>query len=182
MTANDSPAVQGGPADETGDGLFTVQVIGLPVAVQARAEQQANELGRELTLIGEGLRQQGDHGQMPARLVALVEQRSDQYASFTVGQEQQIADAIAAGVDSVNLTYRVPASAADAAKALGDLLDEADEYCRQGRYLLTLATPPELVAYRRWFLAQFTGQAAGQAPLAWADRATGACDEGADLQ
>jgi hypothetical protein len=53
--------------------------------------------------------------------------------------------------------------------ALGAILDEVDELCRQGQYLLTLATPPDLVAYRHWLLEEFTRQIAGQEPVAWAD-------------
>jgi hypothetical protein len=60
-------------------------------------------------------------------------------------------------------------SAVAAAAHLGDILDEADDYCRSGKLLLTLATPPPLVTYRKWFLSQFTEQAAGSPPTTWAD-------------
>ena len=86
---------------------------------------------------------------------------SDRYAIFTAQQEAQLATAIEAGEPTIDLTYTLPVSAAAAAGALGEILDEADEYCRQGQLLLTLAAPPELVAYRRWFLDQFVDQAAG---------------------
>jgi hypothetical protein len=153
------------------DDLITVEVVGLPVAVQARAQEQSDELLRELTLIGERMRQRGDHAGLPVRLVTLVEQLSGQYSAFTVEQEKQLADAVASGAETVDLAYRVPRSAAAAAQALGDILDEADDYCRAGQHLLTLATPDELVSYRRWFLAQFTEQAAGKPPVAWVEYA-----------
>ena len=69
----------------------------------------------------------------------------------------------------MDLTYCLPATIAGDVQTLGNILDEADEYCRTGRHLLTLATPPDLVLYRRWFLHQFTSQAAGKPPRTWAD-------------
>ena len=47
------------------------------------------------------------------------------------------------------------------------MLDEADRYCRQGRHLLTLATPDDLLAYRRWYLREIAEQLAGAAPVPW---------------
>jgi hypothetical protein len=145
--------------------LVTVQLLELPVGVQARAEEHSAELTRELLLIGEQMRQQGDHAGLPARLVTLVEQLTAEYAVFTGEQEQRLAEAIADGVESIDLEYRVPASVADGARALDDILDEADEYCRAGQHLLTLPTPPELVHYRRWFLDQFVWQTSGHEPV-----------------
>ena len=158
---------------QTAAELLTVRIVGLPIDVQRRAQQHTDELIRELTLIGEGLRQQGNTGELPARLVQVVEQLTHTYSGFTTAQEQQLADATVAGKDVLDLTYRLPASVTQAVRVLGDILDEADEYCRNGRYLLTLATPPELVIYRRWFLDEFTRQAAGEPPQSWAEHLAG---------
>jgi len=149
--------------------LVTVRILGMPMALQARAQEQNDELTRELVLIAEQMRQSGDEAGLPVRLVALVQQLSTPYSVFTAAQEQAVADAVRDGTESIDLTYQVPASAAGAATALGAILDEADEYCRAGRYLLALATPDELVHYRRWFLAQFVNQPAGDRPVSWAE-------------
>jgi hypothetical protein len=61
----------------------------------------------------------------------------------------------------------LPVEAEPAIRTLEDLLDEADEYCRQGQHLLTLATPADLLAYRRWYLGQIADQLAGAAPRPW---------------
>jgi len=163
-----------GPATGTdGDAgqieLVTVQLLGLPVGLQARAQEHSDELTRELTLIGEQMRQRGDHAGLPVRLVALVEELTGAYSAFTGDQEQQLAHAKATGVETIDLTYSVPAQVGDAAKALDDILDEADEYCRAGKHLLTLPTPPDLVRYRRWFLDQFVDQVVGARPVSFAD-------------
>ena len=159
MSANDVGAEE----------LLTVHIVGLPVDVQRRSQQHADELIRELTLVAEGLRQQGNSGELPARLVEVVDQLTHTYSGFTAEQEQQLADAIAAGYQTLDLDYVLPASVTDAVRTLSDILDEADEYCRAGQHLLTLATPPELVTYRRWYLDEFTRQAAGAQPTSWAE-------------
>lgn len=63
-------------------------------------------------------------------------------------------------------------NAVAATVSLARMLDEADEFCRSGNHLLTLATPPELLAFRRWYLGEFNAQLQGQSPLPWpeADR------------
>lgn len=154
--------------------LITVQVVGLPVDVQVEAQQHADELTRELVLVAEQLHQNGGSGELPVRFVELVTALSSRYAIFTAEQEQQLAAAVARGEPTIDLTYTLPASAATAAADVGAIMDEADDYCREGRLLLTLETPPLLVTYRRWFLEQFTDQAAGRPPVAWADYLAGA--------
>ena len=151
------------------DELITVHVLGMPTALQVQAQQQNDELTRELMLVAEQMRQRGNSADLPVRFVEMVSTLSGRYAIFTAEQEAQLAAAIAAGQPTIDLTYTLPASAAAAAGALGEILDEADDYCRQGQLLLTLATPPELVAYRRWFLDQFVDQADGAAPVSWSE-------------
>jgi hypothetical protein len=46
------------------------------------------------------------------------------------------------------------------------MLNRADDYCRQGA-LLTLATPDDLVAFRRWYLGEFRAQINGARPTPW---------------
>ncbi|MEP6696234.1 MAG: hypothetical protein ABJA34_05055 [Pseudonocardiales bacterium] len=47
------------------------------------------------------------------------------------------------------------------------LIDEADNYCRQGGTLLTLATPPEVKVLRHWYLGEFLRQGSGSPPIPW---------------
>jgi hypothetical protein len=153
----------------TTEDVRTIHIIGLPIAVQARAQEHADELTRELALIGAQLRQEGNVRELPAVLLTVIEQLSHQYSGFTVEQEQQLADAMARGDETIDLTYRVPASVGAAAQTIGDVFDQADVYCSSGQHLLTLATPEDLVTYRRWFLSQFTDQVDGAPPVAWHD-------------
>ncbi len=62
----------------------------------------------------------------------------------------------------------MPPQIADAVRHLGAVFDEADAYCREGEHLLTLATPPDALAYRHWVLEEFIAQIEdGRAPVPW---------------
>jgi hypothetical protein len=146
--------------------LVKVKIVGLPLDAYQEAAQHTDGLMREFALI----RDPSTDGapDVPRRLLDLVERLGQQFQGFTGDQEAALAAAVARGVTSIDLEYLVPAAARDAAVALGQMLDEADEYCRRGGALLTLATPPRALAFRRWFLDQFVRQIDGQAPEPWA--------------
>lgn len=151
------------------DDLVDVRVLRLPVPLWERSQEHSDSLMREFALIASDAvaHPGGDH--VPARLLRLVQSLNGSYSGFTGEQEAALQRAAERGEPEVDLDYRVPRSASGAAAELGRLLDEADEYCLQGRHLLTLATPPEELRFRRWFLAQFVDQPAGRAPVAWPD-------------
>src|SRR6185369_12588176 len=132
----------GAPVEPVEPQLVDVVLLELPVALWARSAEHSDELMREFTLIAAATRAGGEH-EPPARLVTLVEELTATYGGFSAGPEEQLARAAAAGLDSIDLAYRVPPDAAQAAQHLGDLLDQADEYCRAGQHLLTLATPSD---------------------------------------
>jgi hypothetical protein len=148
----------------------TVRLIGLPVALHARAAEHGEELQREFALIVQGMEHSAERGDMPRRLLALIADLQRGYSSFTSEQEDLVEAAVRSGRATLDLTFRVPASASKAATAIEALLDEADEYCREGRHLLTLATPDDLVAYRRWYLREFVEQIDGASPTPWSGR------------
>jgi hypothetical protein len=149
------------------DDVVTVQILGLPVPLHARAAEHGEELQREFVLIAEQLRHAEDGPSLPRRLLDLIAVLESRYSGFTAQQEEILDRAVARGERTVDLTFRVPADAAEAVVTLGAMLDEADEFCREGRHLLTLATPPDLVAYRRWYLRQFVDQIAGRPATPW---------------
>jgi hypothetical protein len=154
--------------ESDGDGgLVTVRILGLPVALHARSTEHGEELRREFVLIAEQLRHTEDRPSLPRRLLDLITVLEHRFSGFTVEQEDELDKAIAQGRRSIDLTFHVPPDVADAAVMLGAMLDEADEYCREGRHLLTLATPADLLAYRRWYLKEFIDQIGGRLPTPW---------------
>lgn len=151
------------PQDRS-DQHFTVRLRGVPVQVHVDAAAHQEALQREIDVINID-----DQASAPLRLRALIAEVQEQYGGLSEHPAAALQAAIDRGDSSVDLTYAVPPSAADASERLLEVLDEVDEYCRQGEHLLTLASPPESVAYRRWFLGQFGAQLRGEAPTPWSE-------------
>ena len=141
--------------------LRPVRILGLPLDVYQRASEHSDELLREFALIRED-----DSEHVPARLLALIDELNARFGAFTQAPTTALQDALAAGAKEIDLVYQVPAEARDAAIRLSALLDEADDFCRSGD-LLTLATRPESLAFRRWFLDEFVFQLDGRPPRPW---------------
>jgi hypothetical protein len=148
------------------DQLRDVWMLGFPLDVYLRAQEHADGLIREFSLIAQD-RAAGNGVDVPARLISIVNELSTQYSGLSTEPDAKRDDAIERGEHSLDLLYRVPADAASAISHLGDIFDEADSYCRAGRHLLSLATPPESLEFRRWFLGEFAKQIAGAAPTPW---------------
>ena len=147
----------------TGPTLVPVHILGLPLDVYGRSSEHTDELLREFALIRED---NGDH--VPARLLALIDELNARFAGFTQAQTIALQEALARGDTEIDLHYEVPPEASEGAARLGRLLDEADEFCRAGD-LLTLATLPEGVAFRRWVLEEFVLQVDGHPPRRWSE-------------
>lgn len=136
----------------------------MPVPLWARAREHGEGLIREMQLLAGDT----DASSAPARLVTLARELSERYAGLSATVQQQLEAALDRGEASADLRLDAPAEAADACAALGAMLDEVDEFCREG-HLLTLATPPEAVAFRRWYLGEFIRQLGGEPPVPWPD-------------
>lgn len=148
----------------------TVRILGLPLDLAERAQEHHDGLAREMALIALGVSQGGseDSG-LPARFLEVVNSVTTDVTPFRALREQRMAEARATGETSVDLVYEAPTAMAEAVERLRALQAEVDAYCRQGRYLLTLETPPDVLAYRTWLFDEFTGQIAGRAPRRWVD-------------
>lgn len=144
--------------------LVSVPILRIPVPLWARTQEHIDELLREFTLIAAQLRDHRDRLGVPFRLVELVRELTADYGGLNIDRENLLADAAARGVAEIDLVYQLPPQAAEASRRLQDILDEADEYCRAGAHLLTLATPPDMTRFRRWFLDEFVNQLSGAPP------------------
>ncbi len=155
-------------ATETAESLVAVRLVGFPLQVYLRSAEHHDGLMREFALLAMDPPVDVPGHEVPAKLRDLVDTLGRQYGGFTDRANATRDDALAAGQDSVDLVYEVPPQAAEAARALGEMLDQADEFCRNGD-LLTLATPPEAMTFRRWYLDEFSRQIGGEAPRPWAE-------------
>ena len=139
--------------------LVKVRLIGLPLPLLAEAQQHGDELQREFSHVAAT-----ESDSVPARLLALSEQLRGQYGTFTDSVQAEIDAAIERGDESIDVTFEVPASVAGAAEALWAMLEEVDEYCRNGD-LLTLAPTQDALKLRAWYLSQFIDQINGADPV-----------------
>ncbi len=148
---------------------LTVHLLGIPVDLHLRSRQHSDDLLREFALITAGRPEPSAPAErgVPQRLLDLIEQLNRTYAGESAEAELALEKAQASGQATYDLTSTVPAGAAIAARRLAALLDESDEYCRTGEHLLTLATPPDQLRFRRWYLGEFERQAAGHPPTPW---------------
>lgn len=150
--------------------LRDVRLVQVPLDVHAKAVQWHEDLMREFTLIGiSESRDAGaavDGADVPARLLALVTELRSEYGPFTDPTTQELERARRRGAIAADVTYRVPTTVGEVAQRFTELLDEADGFCRSGD-LLTLAAPPEVASFRRWFLGEFTRQLGGAQPTPW---------------
>ncbi len=144
--------------------VVDVRLLGLSISAFQHASAHHDELFREFALIRSSDASEGPN--IPARLLALLEELDQRFGSFSVGPSSEIEAALARGDESIDLTYRVPRETREAVIRLSELLHRADEFCRQGN-LLTVAPPPDAVAFRNWFLREFAVQIAGAPPTPW---------------
>lgn len=143
--------------------LVTVELREVPLAILARAQEHNLTLVRELALVHTA----DERGVAPARLLWLSQHLDQRYADFNNAPRERLQKAIEGDQSRIDVHYEVPADVAEAAVELGAALDEVDDYCRTGD-LLTLVTPPEALAFRRWLLGEFVAQVRdGAAPTPW---------------
>ena len=148
--------------------LVTVHLLELPVPLATRARQWFEELMREFALIHAGMVDGPGRPEVPGRLLAMVDMLVTRYSGLNDDARERLEAAIDRGDRLVqDHVTTVPPEAAQACQGLADMMDEADEFCRQGRHLLTLATPPDVLAYRRWYLSEVVVQIAGERPTPW---------------
>ncbi|HEX7166868.1 MAG TPA: hypothetical protein VF230_07795 [Acidimicrobiales bacterium] len=138
--------------------LHTVVIEMDPRTLVASEEHQA-DLIREFQLIALSTsRAPGEQPPLPGRLADLVVEVLRDYQGV---QEENLAKAHAAierGETVVRLEMLLPAAVVGAVEKILGALEEADAFCRDGVALLTLATPPDVAAARRWFVAEIRRQ------------------------
>lgn len=144
------------------DDLVEVHILGMPVVLARDASEHFDELSREFLHLANS--DEAVRDDVPGRLLALSDDLRARFSGFTAANEELIDAAMARGDSTVDLVYRVPRDVGSAAVLLGEMLDEADRYCSEGQYLLTLQTPQAVLEYRRWYIGQFVDQTAGLAP------------------
>jgi hypothetical protein len=147
------------------DGLVEIHLRGVPLAMHQRAGEHSAEVMREFAHLVEG----PGVVHAPARLIVVDRVLHEQYQRFSQGTSEQLEAALLRGDSETDLVYTVPREAGQAAAAFGQLWDEVDAYCEEGKYLLVLRSPPDVAGYRQWVLGEFVRQTAGEPPTRWTE-------------
>ncbi|HET9441752.1 MAG TPA: hypothetical protein VFO65_00440 [Acidimicrobiales bacterium] len=148
-----------------GEELARVRILQYPLDVHERTTESVEGLRREFALIAIRSEECDD---VPVRLQRLIDVLGADYGDFSEANTQLIVEAIGRGETVIDeLVFELPRHADQACVALARMLDEADDYCRRGDFLLSLASPPEAVAFRRWYLGEFIAQLHGGDPVPW---------------
>ncbi|HZU73493.1 MAG TPA: hypothetical protein VE990_12055 [Acidimicrobiales bacterium] len=147
--------------------LVEIRIVGLPLDIQQQAQEHFEGLLREFSHITAS-DAEGSHA-VPKALVDLNDSLQAAFGGLGETQDADMEAAARRGDATIDLTYDVPAEVAPAANQLLELMAEADRYCSEGRYLLSLRSSPAVEAFRRWFLTEFVNQVAGHPPVSWAD-------------
>jgi anti-sigma regulatory factor (Ser/Thr protein kinase) len=156
------PGREGSPAEP--DTRVDVWLLRLPLDVYRRSQEHSDDLGRELRLIASAPEEAHS---VPRRLRRLIYELADRYVGANPEAQRRLQEALERGEATVDVRYRMPPRAAEDVVALGELLREADEYCRAGGGLLTLATPPEALRFREWVFGEIRRQIGGGPPRPW---------------
>lgn len=112
---------------------------------------------REFTLISIGGHSAVPRQDVPARVLEVMDELRGRYAESTGEIRAQFEEAHRRGETTIDVEVPADETAAAITERVTELLDEADEFCRTGR-TLTLASEPEVVAWRHWWRDQVVGQ------------------------
>ena len=144
--------------------LLSVRLLGMPVQVFAVFRQWYAEIRRELRLLAFAHPEDYPVAAELAEITLQVEQERAQASGV-----EALDAAIAAGVEVVDLDYRVPVTAPETMARIADVLDRVDVFCRE-QLLLTMPEPRQVAEVRRWYFGEFARQARGLEPSPWQGR------------
>lgn len=132
-----------------------VELLGFPVAIYLESRAHTDSLARELALMAMG----GPAPRAPAEQVGeLVDTYSATLSSASwQDTHRRILEAQERGEATVDLRFTLPVDAVPGIERYRALLEEAEEYCRNGA-LLTVEAPPAVRAWRTWYFDQLISQ------------------------
>lgn len=139
----------------TAEGVLRLPDV--PVQVFLESQDHQHELIRELQLIDIGGSVDDGAVHVSRRLARLISGVLADYQAVRSATREQALAAQGRGDHVVTLRVPVSGGMADALRRWLQLLEEADELCREGELLL-LAPRPEVRQLRRWYVEQITAQ------------------------
>jgi GAF domain-containing protein/anti-sigma regulatory factor (Ser/Thr protein kinase) len=163
-----APAASAVPvAAPTAEPRYRISLGDVPTDLLLAAKEHVDNIVREFTLLASGAAA-GNTAAVSPHLARLIETVTTRFAVARRAIKRQAMAAAAAGEKRTRLPLALPVSAADAGEEYLAALDQADAYARAAR-LLTLESPPQHRAFRRWYVtslvAQLRSAARGEPPV-----------------
>ncbi|MBO0842511.1 MAG: ATP-binding protein [Nocardioides sp.] len=163
---------------DTAETPVEISVLGVPLSLYSGFQNHFRELRREVRLLSLAHAHEYPLATTLSSLFGILERQ----LLDGIGNSE-LTGAIADGEETADLHVRMPRTAAETLERFLELLDLADEFCRQER-LLALARTPDQVVFQRWFLGEYLRQAEGGPPAPWPEskmlRETVSVDSSAD--
>lgn len=143
-----------------------MRLLGLPLRARARLSQHMESLLREFALV-QIREEQGADASLPRQLLDLAVELQTTYAPHRAQRAQAMDDALVAGLETFDSVYRTSTASLGYVTHLLDVLERADDLCREERHLLTLPAGEDLVRFRRWLFGEIIGQLQGERAHPW---------------
>jgi len=160
----DGPAepVTAPPSGGRTEGLDQIRFLDVSVADYLALQEQNDAISRDvdLLLIGQS---EGLHLPVPDGLLAAAHRLRDRFEVPAGSFRLVVLAAADAGNRSIDLEAYMPPGVGRMARAYVDLLEEIEDYARQG-YLFIDPPGPQTVWMRRWFVEELIRQQDGIAP------------------
>ncbi|MDQ1723403.1 MAG: hypothetical protein QOG52_431, partial [Frankiaceae bacterium] len=135
---------------DPGHRLFRISLGDVPTDLLLNAKAHVDSVIRELVLSANGAAS-GLTAALPAHLADLIHSVVTEFSDARQAIKRQALAAAERGDARTTLELSLPLEAADAGERYLKALSEADSYARASR-LLTLASPAQHQAFRRWYV------------------------------
>ncbi len=137
-----------------------------PLRLWAEQNEYFDGLLREFSLLVIGEQSRALTAAAPGRLLELADLFQNRYGALlqTINDERR--QALDRGLDRLDLRLPLIEALPDLLASVRQVLDEADDFCRQGD-LLTLPRPEALRRFSDWVRAELLTQYDGGPPTPW---------------
>lgn len=148
-----------------------VKVVGhavlrdFPLRLWLRQQEHSDALLREFQLLLGG-RGTGSDTSAPAQLVQLAQMFTTRFGALINAINDERHAAMDRGLDRIDSRVPLPEGTPQLLEQVANVMRLVDDYCLAGD-LLTLARPPEVIAFSQWSLAELTAQYEGAEPTPW---------------
>jgi GAF domain-containing protein/anti-sigma regulatory factor (Ser/Thr protein kinase) len=142
------------PPDE--EARYPIELGEVPTDLLVAAKTHIDNVIREFVLVSSGAAS-GQSAAVSQHLAGLIDTVTTRFAEARQSIKRQAMASVMAGRKRTHLVLELPLSAIKAGSDYLAALDEVDAYARAAR-LLTLETPPQHRAFRRWYVSALIEQ------------------------